>query len=168
LNAEVKRSDEIFVKHFLSTYLEEIPPVWAACEVMSLGLLSRWYATLWPKQTRKAISSAYRLDEDVVESWLHHLSIVRNYCAHHSRLWNRLFSVTPARPKSKMLQISGEWKPGSRKIYNTSLIINHFLSEISPGNDWKLRLIQLLKEQEIEPTQLDFPVDWEQSSFWNR
>jgi abortive infection bacteriophage resistance protein len=166
LSEEVRRSEELFVKHFLATYSEEMLPVWAACEVMSLGLLSRWYATLRPMKTRSAISAAYRLDEDVLQSWLHHLSVVRNYCAHHSRLWNRLFSVTPARPKSKSLLISGEWNPGSRSLYNTLLIVEHFLKEISPENLWRQKLTQLLREYEIEAGQLGFPSGWEERSYW--
>jgi len=38
LEKEVHRSDETFIQHFTATYQESLPPVWAACEVMSLGL----------------------------------------------------------------------------------------------------------------------------------
>jgi abortive infection bacteriophage resistance protein len=41
LTEEVNRSDETFIKHLKATYTEALPPVWAVCEVMSLGLLSR-------------------------------------------------------------------------------------------------------------------------------
>jgi abortive infection bacteriophage resistance protein len=40
LTEEVNRADEIFIKHIVATYSESLPPVWAVCEVMSLGLLS--------------------------------------------------------------------------------------------------------------------------------
>ena len=33
--------------------------VWAVCEVMSLGLLSRWYNNLGPMPTRRAIHTPY-------------------------------------------------------------------------------------------------------------
>lgn len=38
LSDEVGRSDEAFIKHLQNTYSESLPPVWAVCEVMSLGL----------------------------------------------------------------------------------------------------------------------------------
>ena len=41
LTTEVNRSDENFIKHLITTYSEALPAVWAVCEVMSLGLLSR-------------------------------------------------------------------------------------------------------------------------------
>ena len=101
LTTEVDRSDEAFIKHLKATYNEALPPVWAVCEVMSLGLLSRWYENLKPMPTRRAISAVYGVDEKALESWLRHLFLVRNTCAHHSRLWNREFTITPVLPRSK-------------------------------------------------------------------
>ena len=60
LSNEVKRSEETFIRHLLANYAETLPPVWAVCEVMSLGLLSRWYNALKPMPTRRAIASVYR------------------------------------------------------------------------------------------------------------
>ena len=96
-----------------------LPPVWAVCEVMSLGLLSRWYANLKPMATRTAIASVYGLDQRVFESWLHHLTLIRNACAHHSRLWNRrvLRDTQPA-PESPP-PLAAQFQPRrSRKLYN--------------------------------------------------
>lgn len=101
LTEEVDRSEEAFIKHLKSTYSDRLPPIWAACEVMSLGLLSRWYNNLKPMPTRRAIAATYRIDEKVLESWLRHLSLIRNTCAHHSRLWNREFTITPLLPRNK-------------------------------------------------------------------
>ncbi len=53
LSKEVERSDETFIQHLKNTYNEQLPPVWAVCEVMSLGLLSRWFSSLEPKRTPK-------------------------------------------------------------------------------------------------------------------
>ncbi|WP_420846979.1 Abi family protein [Methanolapillus ohkumae] len=29
---------------------------------------------------------------NILENWFHGISIIRNICAHHGRLWNRTFS----------------------------------------------------------------------------
>lgn len=116
LRQEVERSDEVFIKHLQNNYSEPLPPVWAVCEVMSLGLLSRWYGNLKPMQTRRAIASTYGLDEKVLGSWLHHLAMVRNTCAHHSRLWNREFTITPLLPRSKPASLTPQFHIGSRKL----------------------------------------------------
>ncbi len=59
LAEEVNRSEEAFIRHLRVTYTEALPPVWAVCEVMSLGLLSRWYNNLGPMPTRRAIHTPY-------------------------------------------------------------------------------------------------------------
>ncbi|WP_349293799.1 Abi family protein [Marinobacter sp. M3C] len=35
----------------------------------------------------------------LLQSWLHTLTIVRNICAHHARLWNRELGIKPELPK---------------------------------------------------------------------
>ncbi len=166
LTKEVHRSDEIFIKHLLSTYSEPLPPVWAACEVMSLGLLSRWYNTLKPMRTRRAIASAYRIDEKVLQSWLHHLSYLRNLCAHHSRLWNREFPIIPEIPKSKPARLAGEFVAGSRKIYNTCVILLHFMDIVAPQHHWRRRFKALVAQHNIKVHSMGFPSDWEQRALW--
>lgn len=137
---EVKRSDEVFAKHLQSKYNEPLPPLWAASELMSFGLLSRWYAGLKPLSLRSTISGSFNLDHKVLESWLHHLTIVRNICAHHGRLWNRDFTVTPAAPKTKPSGLRDHWHSDSRRLFNTLLLTQHLVREVAPGSTWLKRL----------------------------
>ena len=160
LSREFGRSEEVFARHLREKYVEPLPPVWAVCELMSFGLLSRWYANLGPQKTRKRISSAFDLDPDQLGSWLHHLSIVRNICAHHSRLWNREFTVTPAAPKTKPDELINQWNTGSRRLYNTLLMTIHFVGLLAPGGTWSSRLKQLLAplpDDLLRP--MGFPTD---------
>lgn len=166
LTMEVNRSDENFIKHLITTYSEALPAVWAVCEVMSLGLLSRWYDNLKPMKTRRAIAVAYGVDEQVLESWLRHLSLVRNICAHHSRLWNRDFTITPTLPRNKPVGLVSQCVPGSRKLYNTLIILLHLMDMIAPNHIWRSRVKDLLSEHEILLTAMGFPVDWEKSKIW--
>jgi len=166
LSNEVLRSEETFIRHLLKTYSESLPPVWAVCEVMSLGLLSRWYNALKPMPTRRAIASVYGIDEKVLQSWLHHLSLVRNLCAHHSRLWNREFSIIPEIPKSKPARLAGELITDSRKIYNTCLILLHFMDIIAPHHHWKSRFKALVMQHKIAVSVMGFPEGWEQRIPW--
>ena len=166
LTEEVDRSDETFIRHLKDTYSEPLPPIWAVCEVMSLGLLSRWYNMLKPMPTRRAIAAVYRVDEKVLESWLRHLSLVRNTCAHHSRLWNREFTITPRPPHSKPAGLADQWQPNSRKLYNTLVILLHFMDVVAPAHSWRTRLKELLTRQDISMAAMDFPDQWEQLPIW--
>ena len=162
---EVSRSKEKFIEHFNDTYDEPLPPVWAVSEVMSLGLLSRWYDSLKPIQTRRGISSVYGLDEEILESWLRHLSSVRNLCAHHSRLWNRDFSQTPKLIRSRNHPLVNQFVQ-NRKIYNTLVIVLYFMDVISPDHHLRARLLTLLNERPEMLSSMGFPANWIQRDIW--
>jgi abortive infection bacteriophage resistance protein len=115
-----------------------------------------------PGGNSRAIASVYGIDEKVLQSWLHHLSLVRNICAHHSRLWNREFSIIPETPKSKPVRLAGEFITGSRKLYNTFLILMHCMDVIAPHHHWRMRLKDLITLHAIPVTMMDFPHGWEQ------
>jgi abortive infection bacteriophage resistance protein len=166
LSEEVKRSDETFIKHHLATYDEPLPPIWAVCEVMTLGLLSRWYNSLKPIATRRAIADVYGLDERVLQSWLHHLSLVRNICAHHSRLWNREFTIIPNLPKSKPKHLTTEFVTGSRKLYNTLVILLYCMDIIARHHHWRIRLKELIDKNPIFLVDMDFPTNWKSRNIW--
>ena len=166
LTKEVKRSEETFIQHFANNYAETMPPVWAVCEVMSLGLLSRWYRNLKPKHTRQKIANAYGIDETVLESWLHHLAIVRNICAHHSRLWDRSFTILPQAPRSKPTCLVNAFVQGSRKPYNTIVMVLYLMDVVSPQHHWRSRLLALLAKNASVLSAMDFPADWNKQLIW--
>lgn len=166
LAKEVHRSSETFIKHLTNTYNEALPPVWAVSEVMSLGLLSRWYANLKPMPTRRAIASVYLIDEQTLQSWLQHLTLIRNTCAHHSRLWNREFTMIPAIPRNKPKGLKVQCATGSRKIYNTLIILLHCMDVVAPEHHWRARLKDLLQKNLSALSHMDFPANWNSMPIW--
>lgn len=150
LKTEVSRADEVFIEHYKRTYDDpELPPIWATCEVMSFGQLSKWYQLLAPIQTRKAISSHFDCDEKQFEGLLQHFVYLRNTCAHHSRLWNRKFTKTIAKPRSKPMGLRVQCNfentnASDRKIYNSLVFLLYFMDKIAPQHTWRKRLVDLL------------------------
>jgi abortive infection bacteriophage resistance protein len=172
LTEEVRRSSkERFIKHYQNNYKEVLPPVWVVSEVMSFGLLSRWYKSLITS-TRNLVSKVYDLDYEIFVSWLYHLSSVRNLCAHHSRIWNRNFEVSPTLVKNETRPISSQFVCNSKKIYNTLIILLYFMDRISPGHSWREKLISVIKNDTSPITSIDcisamdFPENWTQSPLW--
>lgn len=166
LREEVERSDETFIKHLIATYLEDLPPVWAVCEVMSLGSLSHWFHNLKPMPTRRAIAASFGVDDGVLQSWLHHLTFIRNLCAHHARLWNREFTITPQAPRSKPATLAGQFQPGSRRLYNTFALTLYMLDKVSPASTWRERLKALIAHHGINVAAMGFPTDWASRAIW--
>ena len=166
LTEEVGRSEETFIRHLRQTYSESLPPVWAVCEVMSLGLLSRWYDNLKPMPVRRAIANTYDLDQATLASWLRHLSLVRNTCAHHSRLWNREFTITPTAPGHKPAGLAAQWVAGSRKLYNSLVILLHCMDIVAPHHHWRSALKNLVDQHGIDVSAMDFPGNWQTLPIW--
>jgi abortive infection bacteriophage resistance protein len=171
-------SKEKFILHSQSKYSEILPPVWAVCELMSMGELSHWFAHLKDRNTRELISSAFSLDLETFASWIQHLCYVRNLCAHHSRLWNRSMTKTPKVPRGRPVPLRGEFVveerntlvPGRdarhRKIYNTMLIMLYLMDQIAPQSDWRSRLRTHLASGTLNLNQMGFPTGWEERPIW--
>lgn len=170
LNKELERSDEVFVGHYNNTYTKpNTPPIWAVCEVMSLGLLSRWFKSLRPADTRAAIAKTYQLSDKVLESFIEHLSYIRNICAHHNRLWNRRMTKTMELPRTKPRELHRNFNldpEQERKLYNTLVMIAYFMDMISPHHHWKARLKELIGNHTIDTQAMGFPENWQFLSLW--
>jgi len=172
LQKELSRSDEVFIHHYNNKYKEpaEMPPIWSACEVMSLGLLSRWYKSIKPEQTKTLIAKQYHLPSVIVVSFIEHLAHVRNICAHHNRLWNRRMTKTMQIPNSKRLkpltQNFNQDPKEQRKIYNTLVMIIYLMGIISPNNHWKKKLTTLISQHNIDTKMMGFPDNWKLLSIW--
>ncbi len=166
LKETVGRSSEIFIRHF-SKYDEELPPLWVVCEVMTLGQLSKWYANLRHGSDRNAIAHAYDLDEVNLTSFLHHLSIVRNHCAHHARLWNRLFPFAWKLPRKKPADLQANFNQMEGKhLYNTLVMLAYLMDSINQ-NTWKQRLTNLfVKHPQVRAQTMGFPDDWQARPIW--
>lgn len=95
LDAEFERSDEICAKHFRDSY--NAPPLWSVVEVASFGALVRLYRICYPVD-QNAVSSSYGFRGDVLASYLQHLVVLRNLCAHHCRMYDRRFSYRFPKP----------------------------------------------------------------------
>ncbi|GMQ87557.1 MAG: Abi family protein [Gammaproteobacteria bacterium] len=167
LKREVNRSHEVFIQHLRNKYDEPLPPLWAICEIMTLGELSKWFANLRRGKDRNAIARTYDLDEVNLTSFLHHLSTVRNICAHHARLWNREFTFTWKIPIHRPAALLENFhNHGERRIYNTLVMLAYLMDQTSPNHHFKTRLHKLLKKYSVDETAMGFPENWRELEFW--
>jgi len=170
LKKDTLDSNEVFIQHFLAKYQGPLPPIWAAVELMSMGQLSHCYKNLKTRQDAKQIADNFGLDSKTLQSSLHHLTTLRNHCAHHSRVWNRRFTLTIQRPKHKPHNLVRAWQSDdveSNKLYNALLIMVLMLNVIEPGHTWTHRLIELLnKYHSVDLKQMGFIDDWQRQNIW--
>lgn len=167
LQKEAQACKETFVQHLLAKYAEPLPPIWATVEILTLGQLSKWYANLKSGADRNLVGHIYDLDEINLVSYLHHLSTVRNLCAHHSRLWNREFTFTFKLPRQRPRVLLGNFNAHEpRRIYNNLVMLLYLMNLIAPGHHWRQRLLDMLNRHHIDPAHMGFPDDWSTRSIW--
>jgi abortive infection bacteriophage resistance protein len=176
LNDEMDRSKEVFINHHKVNLGMDWPPSWVIAEVASFGSVSTLINQHKDPSFRQCLADTYGLDESVFCSLLHHLTILRNTAAHHSRLWNRRFTLTMKTPKMKPAGLSANFhitksslgNPNERKIYNTLVMLVYMLEKIEAGSSWPRELVLLLST--LPPHLLPymgFPPDWKQRSIWS-
>ena len=171
LHDETCRSSELFVTHFKATYAE-FPdlPIWVVTELMSFGSLSQMFSGLL-KIDKKAIALPYGLQPDVLGSWLHHMTYVRNLCAHHSRLWDRVWSIKPRLPYGHAWQ--PPFVPGNNRMLATLLILNYLMGR-SPAvtgfaADWRRRVESLIDQSPTVPSSarmMGLTTTWKTHPLW--
>jgi abortive infection bacteriophage resistance protein len=167
LEEDAQKSHEIFSRHYRSKYDEPLPPIWVCVELMTLGQLSKWYSGLLKTSDRNAVAHEYDLDETNLTSFLHHLSTVRNICAHHSRLWNREFTFTFKLPKKRPTELALSLNPSDeRRVYNTLTVLAWLMDRTSREHHWKQRLINLIFHHSIKLNLMGFPSDWHRLPLW--
>jgi abortive infection bacteriophage resistance protein len=171
LKEDYGRSEEQFAKHYLANYPNlELPPIWVCTELLTLGSLSKLIVNLAEPKDRQAISRSYYLDEVVFMSFLHHLVILRNMVAHHSRIWNRRFVFRFKLPKNPILGLCDSFNLDKEKVnslYNTLVMITYLSMKIDLKSTTSRQIIELLgRYPEIDPRSMGFPPRWQEMRIW--
>jgi len=167
LRDAVKQSKEAFVEHFQKKYgdMHSDLPLWMISELWSFGNMFTFFRGV-DKQVKRPIASEYHLAFGVLESWLHSLNSVRNICAHHSRLWNRVLGVKPMIPDKDPQWHSPVQVPNDR-IFGILTLLKYLLKQVAHQSQWQTRLENLFgRYQDIPLSMIGFPADWKECPIW--
>ena len=166
IDREYTKSTEEFIKHFKNSYCDPYPPSWILGELLTMGNVNMIYRNLKADKIRKRISHYFGLQPIVLESWITSLTLLRNACCHHSRVWNKVSSIMPVTPR----RIAHSWitlPTNPQRVYFTICIIKYFLDIISPNNDMLDKMNRLFATfPEVDKAALGFPSGWENEPLW--
>lgn len=174
LSSQIARSNDVFIRHNFQNHEGEIP-LWAAVEVMSFGTLSKTI-----KNLKTGNSSAYAVLADyyrytsprgrlvkpslkMLSSWIHSVFVLRNICAHNSRIYNRTINTSPELLIADRLC--------SRPLHNGLYQILLAMKYLRPTDDmWKgfCQKLQELFDQyhgTFDLNCMNFPADWTEHVF---
>jgi abortive infection bacteriophage resistance protein len=145
---EFSRSKEDFVQHLKGKYSQPYP-IWALVETISLGTLSTLFKNLRLATIKNDLAAIYNVKAHskksagaIFETYLQHLTVLRNMCAHHSRLWNKKIN-TPFTILPEMKAIN----PGSNKVFNSFILIKHLMQKDFQQDPNLIKLEEFFKEQ---------------------
>lgn len=166
LSREYNRSTEDFIEHFKSTYVEPFPPAWILGELIPMGNVNMYYRNLKDKGLKKQIAKRFGLHAPVFESWFTVLTLTRNACCHHARVWNKVNKII-ANDMKGMIRPWITLSIDKRRIYYNMCIMKYFLDIISPNNDMLDKMNTLFgKFPEIDLAALGFPTGWVNEPLW--
>jgi abortive infection bacteriophage resistance protein len=169
IKKDLLRTKEDFIIEHNSKYTEPVmPPIWKTLEVTSFGTLSKLFCNIKDTVVKKQIARDFNLPQHVVlESWVKCAVAMRNYLAHHSRIWNRNFPIMPQFNSS----FRGEWISNTAfpkvKLYSQLRCFQYMQKYVKTNWDFKLRLKSLLQQYpNVDIVAMGFPLDWENEPLW--
>ena len=167
IEEEYNRSDEEFITAFKAKYSDHFPPSWMTMEIASFGTLSILYGNLQPGRAKRSIAAYFGLPDTVFASWLHCIVYVRNICAHHSRLWNKILSIRPLMPRSPRNTFIALPASGTQQTYFVLSMIIYLLNTVNPNHSFISRFKELLNRYpSIDVRAMGFPINWENEKLW--
>lgn len=151
----IKSSKEPFIKQFHDKYSDEYPPLWILVETLSFGDVLNIFSWSLKTKDRKDIARFYGIGWEYLSSWLANLREIRNICAHYSRLWNR--KITKNVKKDKFCSFFRY----DNHIFDSIIVTKILLNTVSPTYDFTAEVKALVKEYQIDVSQMGFPENWD-------
>ena len=154
------RGRDQFVDHHDTNYGGQLP-IWVLTDVLDFSDLSKLYAGLRAADQKTiaeyfAVTMAPDASQHIrrmwarnppLVNWLEHLTIARNICAHHGRLWNRVLSPIGTAPRIRHLSVFDSLPEGQHQIervYGTISVTAYLLDTASPGHTWRTKVNALI------------------------
>lgn len=175
IEEELSRSKDPVLKNHFTKHKDDnrFPPAWKTLEHTSFGSLSKLYGNL--KHTVKSkdiIAEEYgAINHTYLPSWLQSIAQIRNYCAHHARLWNRNLpgtfkSITKAPASLKWISEAPK-QHEFQKLYVHLCVIKYLLNIVAPENHMTPKLVSLFeKYPNVDPNALGMRESWQDEELW--
>lgn len=173
LEEELERTKESSIKNHNKKYKNDkrFPPAWKSLEQTSFGSLSKLYGNLKNTIRSKDVIAKElgAVNHTYLPSWLQSITQIHNYCAHHSRLWNKNLPSTLkllSKPPYKwILDVPNQ--NDFQYLYIHLCIMKYLLNIIEPENPFSEKLQWLFeKYPNVDPKALGMKSKWQEEELW--
>ena len=161
-----RHAHEAYIKHFLDDLQQDIP-LWAYVDLLTISDISFLYS-ISKDVLRETIAHHFDLSMNkgpaILGNFLHSMTIIRNLCAHGSRLFNRLFERKPSLNKKEqaLLIKNADGTMNNAHLYGFILIIRRLLPDTSFAK-MKMDIITLTEKYPfVNMKHYGFREDWQE------
>ncbi|MBS5284540.1 MAG: Abi family protein [Clostridiales bacterium] len=168
--SEISRSNDVFIEHNFNNH-DGAVPIWAVVEVMSFGTISKTIKNMktGSNSSFSELIKNYKFQnsngrdvnpsKDMFTSWIQAVSIMRNICAHNSRIYNRTISTRPQLIYSDIINPH----PRYNGLYQIMLSMKYLRPTQESWTVFVTEFKQLLNNYSdvCDIRRLNFPSDWE-------
>ena len=157
---------EAYLKHFVNDLQQDIP-LWAYVDLLTISDISFLYS-ISEQPIKDAVARAFGLTMNkgaaILGSYMHSMTIIRNLCAHGSRIYNRLFEQKPSLNKREkaLLRINNDGELDNAHFYGFLLVMKRILPT-DKFSEMKNSIISLTgKYPFVRMDYYGFRSDWQQ------
>ena len=154
---------EAYLKHFIEDLHQDVP-FWAYVDLLTISDISFLYS-ISENDIKKAVADElglhFKSGGDVLGHYMHSMTIIRNLCAHGSRLFNRLFEQKPSLNRSEQaLLILKDGKIDNSHLYGFIIVMKRLLST-NDFSELKNNIIELTQKYPfVAMKYYGFREDW--------
>jgi len=135
---------EAYLKHFMDEVKQDIP-LWAYVDLLTISDISHLYS-ITEERIKIAVANSLGITHNkgpqLIGKFMHSMTIIRNLCAHGSRIYNRLFEQKPSISKNErlLLRTRPDGSKDNAHLFGFILIMRRLLS----ANDFAQMKIDMI------------------------
>ena len=173
------------IEHYTKKYGDY--PFWVLADALDFSDISKLYDGMLPED-QHSIAGSFGLTASTDQlsakqkgkyykrhpfaRWCEQLTVLRNACAHHGRVWNRRLTPASTNALRTIPRLASMPEGQSDRLFGALLLMSLLIATISPGSTWPLK-VRVLIETEYAPlpgrsvNELGFPDGWREVAPWS-
>lgn len=153
IEEKIQNSRELFVVHHRKEYGSQLP-IWVAVELFTMGMLSKFFKNMLTEDKKVISKELFNVNPGVLTKWLQSITILRNTCAHYSRVYNKRFTAGGVNLPKELKGILNQDKLAS---------FIYILKKMLPETEWK----RFFHEFNVLVEAFDDVVKYKHMGFYN-
>lgn len=119
-------------------------PFWVAVETWDFGIMSKYYENLKGKYQDKICQRLEVPNKKILRGWLQEINELRNHCAHHSRIWNRVSNNALKTLPNEFFHPLSLSLEARKRIFGKICVLWFLVKKIGPNSQWILNVADLI------------------------